>query len=1031
MSEGQARNKEASVVKKIRIVFPVLFAVLALALPVLSGGLTGSIKGRITDKQGFPLPGAFLYIKSPAFQGMQNYITADKGNFAFTQLPPGTYKLTVEMPGFKTVNVEDIRLDMGKVLTVNVRLESSEIEEEITSVRTAPVIDSQSPGNVFIADSDLLRHAPLGRDFSAIVNLAPGVIRDENGPDGFFAINGSSVKANAFFFNGTDFTDPVSMKPLSKINVDLVEQVEYQTSARTAEFSPAEGGYIQVLTRSGGNRFLGELRLFHTSNALTKSLWSNSELAEKGLTAPADPASRWEVSLNLGGPIMEDRAWYFSNLRFGLRSQAALFEPWTDPLGTSHKAYDWKRRDLGGYFKLTSRAASNIRAIATILLDNEHQAVDEATAFLKTPESATRSLNNHLFQISGLIQYDLNQDTKVDFTLGMVQRSTPQGLASSTSSLPQYTDALTGMNWGSGSLNEKTTTRKMRAGASITRIQNGLMGITHELKAGADYESASNEQSTWKANNLALLYLDGSPYYYGTAASPTTGLSVGKGLVSFYIAGKEEGDLVQKTEMKRLGLYVQDSMTIAHRASLHLGLRFDRSTSRIASIGKGASGNALSVTLGKSLILPVAGINPYDATAVSEWDSVIAWNALSPRAGLSFDVFGNGRTMFKSSFARYSEYLNLDYIQSLSAFSPTRSHAFEWYDENGNGLVEATDSFALTAYDYRLYKEAYLKSRVDPDIKAPRTDELTFGLHQEVTKNFTVSLDYTIKNKKNILSNVLYDPDSGAVWYSAESVNESWWVPFRTTVPVTGDYAATPVTVYFKSNNAPDVFERLQNVAELRNKYNAVTLTLSKRMAGNWQFYGSVVWGRATGNTGLGATSAGFSASALTANSFVNLPLTARMDLDRPSAIKLVGTYKLPFTSYLTLSFKRFSGMPWARTVTIVPPAAWVEANNIQAEPVTVYLETPGARRTAFYQTVDMRLEKEFGLKNRKYLKIHADVFNLLGRRTNLMDLNDAGFWYPNAENSAAGARLLSSTFNKTIAAYGSRTIQLTLTLQF
>ncbi len=131
--------KEAPVVKKPSPALAALFVVLALASASFADRLTGSLKGRITDKQGYPLPGAFIYVSSPALLGVQNYITADTGNYAFILLPPGIYKVTVEMPGFKTVNVDNLVMNVGKALTLNFKLEATEIEEEITSLGATPL----------------------------------------------------------------------------------------------------------------------------------------------------------------------------------------------------------------------------------------------------------------------------------------------------------------------------------------------------------------------------------------------------------------------------------------------------------------------------------------------------------------------------------------------------------------------------------------------------------------------------------------------------------------------------------------------------------------------------------------------------------------------------------------------------------------------------------------------------------------------------------------------------------------------------
>lgn len=1020
-------------VKKPSPALTALFLVLALASTAFADRLTGSLKGRITDKQGYPLPGAFIYVSSPALLGIQNYITADTGSYAFIQLPPGTYKVTVEMPGFKTVNVDNLRMSVGKAMTLNFKLEATDIEEEITSLGATPLVDTLSAKNPFVADKDILRHAPLTRDFSSIAGLAPGVVADPAFPDRDFAVHGSTVRANTFVFGGTDVTDPLTMTPLANLNVDVVEEVEFETTSHPAETYPAEGGFINIVTKSGGNQFLGDLRFTHSSGSLSKELWSEQDLDEKGLATPPAAQRHWDFSLNMGGPILEDRAWYFTNARLDLRSKEAPFQPWTDPLGTVHDGYRWRDRNLMTFLKISTQVTSNIRAIASVNYQNQYQPVYEPLLSLNTPKETSRVLDHDsLFTASGIVNYRMDQNTFVDLSVGLAQRSKPLLLNIDGQNLPYYTDEVAGRVWGSAPFNEKSTERRFKAAVSITRIQNGIMGIAHELKAGAEYEDGYGDLTTWKDDNLTVTYFAGNPYYYGTAVSPKTGKAVGKGLISFSLASKAEGGLILKEEMKRLGFYVQDALTIAQRATIHLGLRFDRSAARLPAISKDKSGNAVSIKIGTDLIKPAYGLNPYDQNVIQAWDQVMVWNALSPRAGLSLDLFGNGRSILKASFSRYSEYLNLGTIQEMAPFPPTRSHSFEWYDEDGNGKVDPTDTYALFPDEYRIYKESYFKQRVSPDAKAPYTNELTVGLHQETLKDLTVSLEYIVKNQTNILENVLYDPDSGIEWYSADGPSQGWWVPFKTIVPAAGDYPGTPVTVYFRSDSAPAVFDRLQNVPQLKRKYGALELTVRKRMSDNWQFYGSVVWGKATGNVGLNAAaSSGFSTVVGTPNSFVNVPEDSRLDLDRSISIRLMGTYRFPWDFFLTLYFSGWSGAPWARSVTILPPDSWARLNGVTAAPVTVFLERPGSRRTSFDESLDLRIEKEFMLRNRKRLRLFADVFNLLGRKSSLLDLNDAGFWFPAAENSNLGRRVISPTFEKYLYARGARTVQVSLSVEF
>ena len=147
--------------------------------------------------------------------------------------------------------------------------------------------------------------------------------------------------------------------------------------------------------------------------------------------------------------------------------------------------------------------------------------------------------------------------------------------------------------------------------------------------------------------------------------------------------------------------------------------------------------------------------------------------------------------------------------------------------------------------------------------------------------------------------------------------------------------------------------------------------------------------------------------------------------------IRLLATYRFPLDLYLTMMYTRRSGAPWARTLTVLAPDDWAAENGAVAEPVTVFLESPGSRRFASEQSLDARLEKEFVFRNRKRLTFTADVFNLLGNKSGLLDLNDGGFWYPAAADSSLGTRVLSPTFDKYVSLLGTRSVRLSLSVQF
>jgi len=202
-------------------------------------------------------------------------------------------------------------------------------------------------------------------------------------------------------------------------------------------------------------------------------------------------------------------------------------------------------------------------------------------------------------------------------------------------------------------------------------------------------------------------------------------------------------------------------------------------------------------------------------------------------------------------------------------------------------------------------------------------------------------------------------------------------------------------------------------------------------MSNNWQLNGSLVLSKATGNTGpYYYTSSEFSTT-LSPNYFVNLPQDSTVDFDVPLSIKLMGTYKFPLGFFLSFNFNYMNGIPWTRTVTIIPPSSWVQANNADSTPVSVFLEKPGERRTESFSNLDLRIEKGFKVGRAGSFSLSADILNVFGYKSDLTFQNDGGFWYPDAENTNQGTRDLSSTYKNITALFGTRTLRISLRLNF
>lgn len=1019
--------------KKSFKIFLIIYLSIILTSFVAAQRQTGSIKAKITDAEGVPLQRAFVYLNSTSLLGIDTYITSETGRVKFFSLPPGRYKIMVEMPEFKTVQMEDIIVRVGMTTTLHITLERTTIEEEITAKRYSPAGDRESAKISVIVEKDLLKNIPFARDLHDIVNSAAGVIPEIIRYQKKSIIHGSTSRANIYALDSTYINDPGGMHLSANINFDILEEIELETAAHPAELGPIDGGFINIVTKSGGNDFNGEAFFFHTSDNVASTLWSEEELREMEVSPPPVDTSIWDMSLSLGGSLLVDKLWFFGNARYISQSQSTSFIPWTDPQGNKHEEFDWRNKEKMGFFKLTSKFDPKLKVSGMFAYSDCYQPIHDTYLDWNLTKEATRILDHGRYYLAnGVLNYIMNQNTLIDLKVGHISHKLPLLLNEEAKNNSQFFDEGTGHLWGSALFNETKQTKRYQIEASITRYEDSFLGGQHEFKVGAEYEFISGEWSTWKEDNLLIDYYIGSPYYFGLDESPSTGNTVGKGKIHFYLASKEMGGLIQKSEVRRYGIFIQDSLILADRLTLNLGIRFDRSAANQPVILKSESGNPVSLKIGEELIYPINGVNPFGQNGFYGGKQLMTWNSFSPRFGIIYDIFGKGKTIFKTSFSRYSDYLMLQYLSALSPFYFGRSHQFFWYDENMNGIAEDSDTYTLYPEDYRLYDIEYHTKRTAPDIKSPYTNEYTIGLHQELIPDLFFRINFIYKSKRNIIENVRYAPDLEKDWYTIDQDTEGWWTPFHTVIPGVDDFPDTPVTVYYWSKDAPLFFDRIKNVPELERNYQALEIQIKKRMSNNWQLNGAVVMSKATGNIGLsyGASSA-FTSAADSPNYFVNYLEDSRLDFDRSLVMKLMGTYRFPYDFSLSFYYTHMSGTPWARRVTIIPPSSWAQEENVYGTYADVLLEKPGARRNKAYDNLDIRISKELRLGNSVRLNAYIDIIDALGNKYRSITQNDGGYWFPSDENSNQGLRILSPNYKKITSLSGARMLRLSLCFIF
>ena len=1012
--------------------------IFCIFLGISSGALaqveqTGSIKGTITDNEGNPLPGVTVTVTSEALMGKQTYVTTERGDYRFPALPPGTYKLVAEMPGFKTVSRENVIVRTGMIISINFTLEVTTIAEEITVLATAPTVDVESTKIAVVMDKDMLKNIPIARDLYDIVNAAPGVVSEGQASRRTSSIHGASVRGTTYALEGVNMDDPQVRYPITNINFDVMEEVEIITGGHPASVGYTDGGYVNVVTKSGGNKFSGGAILYFTNKDMAQYLWTDEQVQALGVKQPSVDKLWLDGSLTFGGPIVKDRIWFFSNGRYIRQEQKSEFiGPYTDILGRTHTAWDYEKDEKLGFIKLTSQVTSNIKLTGMFNFNDIYMPYSSSPGPYTTAISTVIYDHDRAYTGSGVLSYIFNQNTFAEVRVGYNRHWMPQIMQDEAQDLPYIRDyaSLYGGMTGA-SYNTTYLRKKFQAGAYFTRFQDKFLGGNHEFKGGVEFEDAYGDLSRWRKDNMAWRIDSRNPkkYYYGD-----------HGHVTYYYF-PPTGNFAMIDRGRRFGAYIQDSATFTERLTVNVGIRYDRSWGWKPPISKDASGNPLSVYLGETIIRPSVsamypdkfpnGINPFGELSCPEWKDLITWNSFSPRLGITYDLFGNGKTALKFSAARYTEYLMLVYIAPIRPFHP-ETIDFHWWDTNNSGYPDMGDTFVPFPADFRGFDNEYALKKLDPSTKSPISDELIVGFWHELFKDFSLGVNFIYKNKSNIVFDGLYGIDTDEYWYHPDqAASKKYWIPFTTTIPGTDQYPSQTVTFYVRSNNAPLDFTRLTNVPELKRKYWGLEFIFNKRMADGWQFNGSVVYSKAYGNIGgWYSPSQGWSGYVDSANDFVNS--YGRLDIDRPLQIKLMGTAQLPLRTTLSAYYVFMSGAPWNRTASIQPPTSWCTANNAYRTYYSVNIETSGDRRYRSENWLDVRLEKEFGFGNYGRLGLYIDVLNVLGFSGVSIGQNDVYRWNPVAEGAdKTGTKTLATSYKVISSVTGLRTVKASVRYSF
>lgn len=660
--------------------------IFAVSLPARSG--TGTIKGKVVDKDGKPLAGVALTLSRPPDPDLKVRSGPD-GLYLFPPVHPGTgYSLKAEHEDHKTAVRSDIVVRIGGASTVDLALQAGKPEEQAVDASRRPAIEPRLPATAAEYGRTLLQTLPTARDPWVVLQLAPAVMIDRENVGGSESTGASVVIArgdsangagNAWRLDGIDVTDVLDLgRPAISFDLDALDAVAV-TSGGSGDVTVQAGGIaVNMVTRRAGNRTAASARFYLTDNAFQGTNLT-SELRGKGVVNTNRIEQIKDYGLNAGGPIFKDRIWWWG--AYGVRD-IYNYTIYQQPDQALFSQY---------IFKLDARPFNGNRLELMFLADSKTRYGSNSSA--ARPEGFREGSRFRLG--NPVVKIQDEQTVGSDFYATAKWTSVNTGNDVRPATDPDLIYPVTydvgdavyvpfspsfGRSWDSSG--ERRWKKGLELMASLHKAS--LLGMSHEFKAGLEFADKSKVGQAGYFQNFTVRRNYVEPMF-----------DLGEGLVvppagwQYISYGRETKESLL---LSQSSAFFQDTISKG-RLTLTLGLRYDHQKPSSGGYGlstvlpysdvwKSVFNLKLIDTLGQ--MLPPVSVDPID--------SKYRWSTWSPRIGLSWDVKGDGRTVLKLALAQYGD------LMSPGAYTSKPLGAggglgFWWNDADGDDKVSYAEAF--------------------------------------------------------------------------------------------------------------------------------------------------------------------------------------------------------------------------------------------------------------------------------------------------------------------------------------------------
>jgi hypothetical protein len=661
---------------------------LGSALPAAAQFDTGAISGTVLDSSGASLPGAAVVVTNTGTGNIIHLVSNAVGAFTVSDLPFGTYSVTVTANGFAAQTSSNIVVNVGSAVHLNLKLAPSGGTETVTVTGTANSVDTDSTVSGSTYNSTEIANLPInGRDVSDFLEISPGSVGSTgefqgsvNGLENIFSglnITVDGQSASRGDINGYLETEGQELSHVTRASVDSIQEIDFSNNGYTAETGHSLGPQMNIITKGGTNVFHGTVYEFLRNDALDAHDYF--ETGEK------QPLKLNQFGGNLGGPVLHNKLFFFANYE-GNREHLTTISPLNHTLSAyARSQFVPSMQPILAQMAPLPADCTSIPAPTSCAYPGSDSGTAGGANMVYDPVNLPNTLREDTGSLrfdytispndSLMFRYNINDSLTEDTYGPNVGQTSPQGLRTQLAKVDEtHTFSPTLLNQFSIAANRfysqtgSNTPQPYYAIDGFFTDLGSLPGANtfNQTNAYMTYELFDNISKVLHSSNLkAGLQLRVNRQVEALQPMQTYDYASFSNLednVTFVLAKNGFPGSVE-IHNAEWDFYVQHNWRVSRRLVVNIGLRYEYNT-----VWRENHNLMQNFDIPTQTMLPATQA-PYTAPLVD----------FEPRIGLAYDPFGTGKTVIHAYGGVYSlpMWLSFGLVSNIPAYASYNVNLFD------------------------------------------------------------------------------------------------------------------------------------------------------------------------------------------------------------------------------------------------------------------------------------------------------------------------------------------------------------------